>query len=405
MDSMPYTTRELFFRHLAQTSPNPLGIEILKAEGVFLYSPDGRKYIDLVSGVSVSNVGHSNREVIEAACRQMEKHMHLMVYGEVIQSPQVEHAKLLTSTLPDSLSVVYYLNSGSESVETAVKLAKRYTGRREVISFNNCYHGSTHGAMSLMSDQVFKRAFRPLLPDIRHINFNSEEDLHLITSETACVIIEPVQGEAGVVLPAEGYLTKLRERCNKCGTLLLFDEIQTGFGRCGKLFALQKYEVIPDILILAKALGGGMPLGAIVTSSEIMNCFKSNPVLGHITTFGGHPVSCAAALAALKILLREDWIEKVEEKSLKFYESIKGHPLVKEVRTSGLLAAVELGNSENAERVIRMLLEEGVMGDGFLFCSTAFRIAPPLCITGAEIDYALERIHRVMDKVLAGEIN
>lgn len=402
MDSGSYTSRELFFRHLGQTSPNPLGIEILKAKGVFLYSPDGKSYIDLVSGVSVSNVGHSNPEVTQAVVKQAESHMHLMVYGEVIQNPQVEHARLLTSLLPDPLSVVYYVNSGSEAAEAAMKLAKRYTGRREVISMRNCYHGSTHGAISLSSDQEYKRAFRPLLPDIKHITFNSEKELSLITGETACVFAEPVQGEAGVILPEPGYLEKLRQRCNECGTLLVFDEIQTGFGRCGKLFALEKYKVIPDIVIFAKALGGGMPLGALVTSSGIMDCFKSNPSLGHITTFGGHPVSCAAALAALRILLREDWIDRVEERSRRFSDSLSKHSMVKEIRASGLLLAVDLKCSESARAVIEMLPREGVMSDGFLFCQTAFRIAPPLCITDGEIDYALERVFRVLDKVSCG---
>ncbi|MCK9305005.1 MAG: aminotransferase class III-fold pyridoxal phosphate-dependent enzyme, partial [Bacteroidales bacterium] len=355
MDSWSYTSRELFFRHLGQTSPTPLGIEILKAKGVFLYGPNGKSYLDLVSGVSVSNVGHSNPEVTDAVVKQAESHMHLMVYGEVIQNPQIEHAQLLTSLLPPSLQVVYYVNSGSEAAEAALKLAKRYTGRREIISCRNCYHGSTHGAISLMSDQEYKRAFRPLLPGISHIRFNSEEDLSMITGRTACVIIEPVQGEAGVILPSAGYLEKLRQRCNECGTLLIFDEIQTGFGRCGKLFALEKYKVIPDIVIFAKALGGGMPLGALVTSSEIMDCFKSNPSLGHITTFGGHPVSCAAALAALRILLREDWIARVEERSRRFSDSLSAHSMVKEIRASGLLLAVDLKNSEAAGLVIKML--------------------------------------------------
>jgi acetylornithine/succinyldiaminopimelate/putrescine aminotransferase len=395
----PYTTRELFFRHLAQTSPSPLGIEILKAEGVFLYSPEGKKYMDLVSGVSVSNVGHANKEVIKAVQEQAEHYMHLMVYGEIIQRPQVEHAALLTSKLPRNLNTVYYVNSGSEAAEAAVKLAKRATGRREVISLRNCYHGSTHGAVSLMSDQEYKRAFRPLLPGVSHITYNSAQELSHITEKAACVIIEPVQGEAGVILPAGEYLKELKKRCVETGTLLIFDEIQTGFGRCGKLFALEKYEVIPDILILAKALGGGMPLGALVTSSEIMNYWQSDPVLGHITTFGGHPVSCAAALAALKVLLREEWIDLVEDKSLKIVNTLGKHPLVKEVRASGLLIAVDLGRREYAESALWMLLEEGIMTDWFLFYPGAFRIAPPLCITYKEIDYALEKIVKVLDKI------
>lgn len=403
MQTRPYTIRELFFKHVAQTSPSPLGIEIRRAEGVFLYSADNKKYIDLVSGVSVSNVGHGNREVIDAVKAQAEKHMHLMVYGEVIQSPQVEHATLLCSQLPDSLQSVYYVNSGSEANEAAIKLAKRHTGRFEIISCYNCYHGSSHGALSLMSDESFKNSFRPLLPGIGHIRFNNFEDLALVTEKSACVIIEPVQGEAGVNTPVNGYLQALRERCTKVGALLIFDEIQTGFGRCGKLFAFQKYGVLPDIITLAKALGGGMPLGGLVASSELMEEWQTNPVLGHITTFGGHPVSCAAALASLKVLLREDWISCVEEKSRLFTLPIGKHPLVKEIRASGLLIAIDLYDPEYNSRVIPMLLDEGVMGDWFLFSPTAFRIAPPLCITEEEINYAVKRIIRVLDKLKNGK--
>jgi len=399
MQARPYTIRELFFKHIAQTSPSPLGIEIQRAEGVFLYSGDNKRYIDLVSGVSVSNIGHGNREVIEAVKSQVERHMHLMVYGEIIQSPQVEHAALLCSQLPESLQSVYYVNSGSEANEAAIKLAKRHTGRYEIISCINSYHGSSHGALSLMSDENFKNSFRPLLPGVRHIRFNNLEDLNFISEKSACVIIEPVQAEAGVITPVEGYLKALRERCTKVGALLIFDEIQTGFGRCGKLFAFQKYGVLPDIITLAKALGGGMPLGGLVASADLMRDWQSNPVLGHITTFGGHPVSCAAALASLKVLLREDWISNVGRKSKRLTESIGKHPLVKEIRASGLLIAIDLGNQEYAHKAVPMLIEEGVLGDWFLFCPTAFRIAPPLCISEDEIDYAVERVIRVLDKL------
>jgi len=399
MSLMPYTLRELFFKHVAQTSPSPLGIEIQRAEGVFLYGTDGRKFIDLVSGVAVSNVGHGNPYVIEAVKKQVEQHMHLMVYGEVIQAPQVEHAALLTSQLPENLDSVYYVNSGSEANEAAVKLAKRVTHRREVISCYNCYHGSTQGMLSLMTDENFKMSFRPLLPDIRHIHFNSLQDLELITEKTACVIIEPVQGEAGIIIPEAGYLESLKRQCSKVGALLIFDEIQTGFGRCGKLFAFQKYGVVPDIITLAKALGGGMPLGALVASSSLMENWQSNPILGHITTFGGHPVSCAAALASLKVLLREDWIDKVDEKAQRFVNLVGVHPLVKEIRAAGLLMAVESGIPGFGEKAVRMLIEEGVMTDWFLSSDTAFRIAPPLCIVESEIDYAAAKILKVLDKL------
>ncbi len=399
MEARPYTIRELFFRHIAQTSPSPLGIEIQRADGVFLYSSDNRRYIDLVSGVSVSNIGHGNKEVIDAVKNQTEKHMHLMVYGEIIQSPQVEHATLLCSQLPASMQSVYYVNSGSEANEAAIKLAKRHTGRFEIVSCENSYHGSSHGALSLMSDESFKSSFRPLLPGIRHIRFNNLGDLETITEKSACVIIEPVQAEAGVIIPDEGYLDALRKRCTKTGTLLIFDEIQTGFGRCGKLFAFQKFGVSPDIITLAKALGGGMPLGALAASEELMRDWQSDPVLGHITTFGGHPVSCAAAVASLKVLLRERWIDEVDKKAELFVSAIGQHPLVKEIRAAGLLIAVDLGNEEYARRVLPMLIEEGVLSDWFLFCPTAFRIAPPLCISEEEVEYSIEKIIRVLDKL------
>ena len=399
MSREPYRLRELFFRHVGQTSPSPLGFEIQRAEGVFMYGPGSSKYIDLVSGVSVSNVGHSNPEVVEAVREQAGKFMHLMVYGEIVQQPQVEHARLLAESLPGNLDVVYYVNSGSEANEAAVKLAKRNTGRTEIISCYNSYHGSTHGALSLMGSETFKSSFRPLLPDVNHISFNSFEDLSKITTRTAAVIIEPVQGEGGVILPADGYLKALRERCTATGTILIFDEIQTGFGRCGKLFACIRWEVIPDIITLAKALGGGMPLGAFVASAELMSLWQSNPVLGHITTFGGHPVSCAAALAALKILLREEWINDACRKGEIYKKELEGHPKVREIRQAGLLLAVDLGESEAAGRIIPLLLEEGIMSDWFLFNPTSFRIAPPLSITEQEIMMSTEGIKRALDRL------
>lgn len=399
MSREPYRLRELFFRHVGQTSPSPLGFEIQRAEGVFMYGPGSKKYIDLVSGVSVSNVGHSNPEVVEAVREQAGKFMHLMVYGEIVQQPQVEHARLLAESLPGNLDVVYYVNSGSEANEAAIKLAKRKTGRTEIISCHNSYHGSTHGALSLMGSETFKSSFRPLLPDVNHISFNSFEDLAKITTRTAAVIIEPVQGEGGVILPADGYLKALRERCTATGTILIFDEIQTGFGRCGKLFACIRWEVIPDIITLAKALGGGMPLGAFVASAELMSLWQSNPVLGHITTFGGHPVSCAAALAALKILLREEWINDACRKGEIYKKELEGHPKVREIRQAGLLLAVDLGDSGAAGRIIPLLLEEGIMSDWFLFNSTSFRIAPPLSITDSEIMMSIEGIKRALDRL------
>ncbi|HCV15015.1 MAG TPA: aspartate aminotransferase family protein [Rikenellaceae bacterium] len=399
MSSVPYTVRELFFKHIAQTSSSPLGIEIERAEGVFLYTPDNRKILDLVSGVSVSNTGHGNKEIIESVKAQIEKHMHLMVYGELIQSPQSQHAHLLAEQLPSSLDSVYYVNSGSEANEAALKLAKRDTGRREMISFYNSYHGSTHGALSVMGNEEFKNSFRPLLPNVKHICFNNFADLEQITSKTACVIAEPVMAEGGVILPQIGYLQALRERCTQTGALLIFDEIQTGFGRTGKLFAFQKYGVTPDILTLAKALGGGMPLGALVASQSLMKDWQSNPVLGHITTFGGHPVSCAAALASLKLLLKESWIDEVNEKSAIFVEALKDHPKVKEIRAAGLLIAVDLVNEEYAKRVLPLLIEEDILSDWFLFCPTAFRIAPPLIIDRDQCEMAAQRVKKALDRL------
>ena len=399
MSSVPYTVRELFFKHIAQTSSSPLGIEIERAEGVFLYTPDNRQILDLVSGVSVSNTGHGNKEIIKSVKTQIEKHMHLMVYGEVIQSPQSQHARLLAEQLPASLDCVYYVNSGSEANEAALKLAKRHTGRREMISFYNSYHGSTHGALSVMGNEEFKNSFRPLLPNVKHICFNNFADLEQITTKTACVIAEPVMAEGGVVLPQSGFLQALRERCTQTGALLIFDEIQTGFGRTGKLFAFQKYGVIPDILTLAKALGGGMPLGALVASQSLMRDWQSNPILGHITTFGGHPVSCAAALASLKLLLKESWIDEVNEKSAIFVEALKDHPKVKEIRAAGLLIAVDLVNEEYARRVLPLLIEEDILSDWFLFCPTAFRIAPPLIIDKEQSEMAAQRVRKALDRL------
>lgn len=389
--------RELFFRHVGQTSPSPLALEIERADGVFFYSKD-RRYFDLVSGVSVSNVGHCNREVIEAVKTQLDNYSHLMVYGEIIQSPQVQHAALLASQLPENLQSIYYVNSGSEANEAAIKLAKRVTGRIELIGCLNAYHGSTQGVLSLIGSEDFKSSFRPLLPRVKQIRFNNFEDLEQITEKSACFIIEPIQGEGGIIPPAAGYLEAVRKRCDQTGTLLIFDEIQTGFGRTGSLFAFQKYGVVPDILTLAKALGGGLPLGACVTSNELMSAWQTNPVLGHITTFGGHPVSCAAALASLKILLREDWISMAEEKGGIYEEALASHSAVKEIRRSGLMIAVDVGTPEKCNYLLKALLEEGVMSDLFLFQPTSFRIAPPLCITEEEIRESIEIILKVLDK-------
>ena len=394
--------RNQFLRHVAQTSPAPQLIEVARAEGVFFYTPEGKPYYDLISGVSVSNVGHGNRAVVEAVQRQAADYMHIMVYGEMVERPQVEFARLLAESLPEPLDSVYFLSSGAEAVEGALKLAKRYTARTEMISMRRAYHGSTHGAMSMMGapeGEEWKGAFRPLLPDTKAIRFNCEEDLAQITERTACVLCEPVQGEAGVRPPHEGYLQALRRRCDEVGSLLIFDEIQMGMGRSGEMFAMQKYGVVPDIVCLAKALGGGMPLGAFVASQQIMSSLTHDPVLGHITTFGGHPVCCAAGLAAMHFLKENRVVEDVERKGALYEELLRDHPAVMEIRRSGLLMAVELGESEKLYKIMELFIEEGILSDWFLFCDTAFRISPPLVISDDEIRDSVAIIRRCLDRL------
>jgi acetylornithine/succinyldiaminopimelate/putrescine aminotransferase len=325
---MHLTNRQLFLNHLGLPAVDEEALEIVKAEGIFLYTDQNERYIDLVSGVSVSNIGHLHPKVVEAVKRQTETYMHLMVYGKYIQSPQVQFAKLLTDQLPESLDSVFFVNSGSEAIEGALKLAKRLTGRTEIVAFKNAYHGSTHGALSVLGNEEMKYAFRPLLPDIRFLNFNHFEELEQITERSACVIVEPVQAEAGIILPEKGYLDALQQKCNETGTLLIFDEVQMGFGRTGRLFAFEKYRVVPDIFCIAKGMGGGMPIGAFVSSKENMSRLTFNPALGHITTFGGHPVSAAAALASLQVILQENLPEKAEEKGRKIKTAIEDHPAV-----------------------------------------------------------------------------
>ena len=394
--------RNQFLRHVAQTSPAPQLIEVARAEGVFFYTPEGKPYYDLVSGVSVNNVGHGNRAVVEAVQRQAADYMHIMVYGEMVERPQVEFARALAEALPEPLDSVYFLNSGAEAVEGALKLAKRYTHRTEMISMRQAYHGSTHGAMSMMGQpegEEWKCAFRPLLPDTKAIRFNNIEDLSLITERTACVLCEPVQGEAGVRPPKDGYLQALRKRCTEVGALLIFDEIQTGMGRTGEMFAMQKYGVTPDIVCLAKALGGGMPLGAFVSSQQIMSTLTHNPVLGHITTFGGHPVCCAAGLAAMKFLQDNKIVEDVERKGALYEELLKDHPAVKEIRRAGLLLAIELGESEKLYKIMDLFIEEGILSDWFLFWDTAFRISAPLVISDEEIRDSVRIIRNCLDRL------
>lgn len=394
--------RKQFLQHVAQTSPSPMLVEVERAEGSCFYTPEGKRYYDLVAGVSVSNVGHCNPVVVEAVQQQAARYMHVMVYGELVEAPQVEYARRIAELLPDQLESVYFLNSGAEAVEGALKLAKRYTGRTELISFRRAYHGSTHGAMSMMGTpegEEWKAAFRPLLPDVQSLEFNDFEQLARITTRTAAVLVEPVQGEAGVRLPASGFLEALRKRCDEVGALLIFDEIQTGFGRTGEIFACVKYGVTPDIVCLAKALGGGMPLGAFVSSQQIMSTLSHSPVLGHITTFGGHPVCCAAGLAALNYIVENDLQHKAEVKGTMFERLLAGHPQVREIRRGGLLLAVELGVPEKLYRLMELFKEAGVMSDWFLYCDTAFRISPPLTISEAEIEECCTIIRGCLDRL------
>lgn len=390
------TLRQLFLANNAQTTNFPLLLEFEHAEGIYMYDKAGKPYIDLISGIGVSNLGHSNAYVINAVKEQLDKYMHLMVYGEYVQTPQVRFAEKLVSLLPETLNSVYFVNSGAEAVEGALKLAKRYTGRSQVVACYNSYHGSTQGALSVMGNEEYKQAYRPLLPGVHFIRFNELNDLQFITNETACVIIETIQGEAGIRVPDKAYMQALRQRCLETGTLLILDEIQCALGRTGKLFAFEHFDIAPDILLIAKALGGGMPLGTFITSNQIMSALKENPILGHITTFGGHPVCCAAGLAALEVLLKDDLINQVEAKSNLFRELLV-HTAIKEVRGMGLMLAVELESFEFNKKVIDRCIENGVVADWFLHCSNSMRIAPPLIITEDEARKSCSVIIEALD--------
>lgn len=390
-------SKELFLRHVGQTSPYPIGLEICRAEGCFLYGPDGQRYFDLISGFSVSNIGHANPRIIEAIRNQAGQYLHTMVYGELVQAPQVKLAKKLVENLPPSLEMVYFVNSGAEAVEGALKLAKRCTGRHETICFSNAYHGSTHGALSVMGSEEFKRSFRPLLPSVRILEFNNFDQIDQITRQTAAVIVEPIQAEAGIIVPEEGYLAAIRQKCLGTGTLLIFDEIQTGFGRTGTLFALEQEGVTPDILVVAKALGGGMPLGAFIASRELMLSLTSNPVLGHVTTFGGHPVSCAAGLASLEVILEGNLPEAAARKGQIIRKKLV-HKYIKDIRGRGLLIAARLDSPDRVTRFFDNSLRNGLLFDYFLFCKDSIRIAPPLIISEEEIDEMISLVLKTLDE-------
>ena len=392
------STRQLFLLNTAQTSSFPRGLEIERAEGMYLYEPDGKKYMDLVSGFAVSNTGHRHPKVVQAIKDQVDKYLHLTVYGEYIQTPQVKFAEKLASVLPPSLSSVYFVNSGAEATEGAMKLAKRFTGRSRIIACNNSYHGSTQGALSVMGNEYYKQAYRPLLPGISFIEFNNPIDLDQISSDTAAVILETIQGEAGIRVPDPNYMRQLRDKCDETGALLILDEIQSGFGRTGYLFAFEHFEIVPDILLLAKGMGGGMPIGAFISSQEIMGVLKENPILGHITTFGGHPVSCAAGLANLEGILEENLISAVFSQELLF-RKLLNHPKIKEIRGKGLMLSIQLDTFSQVEQVSKLCLENGIIIDWFLHCDTALRVAPPLIISEDEIEEACRVIINAIETV------
>ena len=388
--------RQLFLQHVAQTSTAPLAIEIVKAEGCTLTDASGKAYIDLIGGISVANVGHRHPAVVEAIKKQTDEYLHVMVYGEFVQSPQVQYARLLAQHLPSSLHSVYFTNSGAEAVEGAMKLAKRATGRTEIVAFQNSYHGSTQGALSIIGSEYWRNAYRPLLPGIHHLPYNSFEDLDFITENTACVIAETIQAEAGIKSPKKEWLRALEQKCKETGSLFILDEIQAGFGRTGTLWGFEQFEVIPDVLLLGKALGGGLPLGAFITDKKRMDCLTDNPVLGHITTFGGHPLCCAAGKAAFDVLVREKLFETVAAKEALLKELLV-HPKINSLYTSGLWAAVEFESFDMCKKVIDHCLEQGVLTDWFLFASNCLRISPPLTISENELRRACKVILQAVE--------
>jgi acetylornithine/succinyldiaminopimelate/putrescine aminotransferase len=389
-------SQEVFLNNLAQTSPSPFLIPIDHAEGLYLYGPDGTRYTDLISGIAVSAIGHRHPHVVKAIKDQLDKHLHVMVFGEFIQSPSNALAKRLSDLLPENLNCTFLVNSGTEANEGALKLAKRYTGRTEIISCRKSYHGSTHGSLSISGNEIKKMAFRPLLPDVRFIDFNKTEDLKLISERTACVIMETIQGDAGVRIPTKKYLTEVRQRCNDTGTILILDEIQCGMGRTGKLFAFEHFDIVPDILTVAKAFGGGLPIGAFISDQKIMQTLTHDPMLGHITTFGGNPVCCASALATLDVIFNEKLLDNVESKGLLFEKLLK-HPLIKEVRRIGLMFAIDFDSAERVNNIVNYTKDHGVICYWFLSHPYSFRISPPLTITEAQIRESCEVILKAID--------
>lgn len=392
------TQRSFFLQHVGQTSDNPLALNIVKASGAKMWDDTGKEFIDLIAGISVCNIGHRHPKVVEAIKKQCEDYLHIMVYGELVENPQVNYAKLLTSKLPANLNSVFYTASGSEATEGAMKLAKRYTGRSKIISFKNSYHGSTQGSLSIMGSEFWKQQYRPLLPDVMQIKYNSFEDLNFIDENTAAVFAETIQAEAGVNVPQQEWISALREKCNQTKALLVLDEIQCGFGRNGTLWAFEQFNIVPDILLLGKAIGGGMPLGAFISDKKIMDCLSVNPVLGHINTFGGHPVSCAAGLAALNVLLEDDILPHIFYKEQLFKENLQ-HVKIKRISSRGLMMAIWFEDFKTNKTIIDKVIERGVFTDWFLFAAEAFRIVPPLNITEQEIVTACSVIKEVLNEI------
>ena len=387
----PLNNRQLFFQHLAQTSDKPIGVEVASAKGVNIYDVDGKAYMDMIAGFSVCNIGHSHPEVIKAINEQVEKYMHVIVYGEFVQAPQVQYAKELTGLLPEALQSVYFTNSGAEATEGAMKLAKRVTGRTKMVAFKGAYHGSTQGALSVMGDEYFKHAFRPLLPDILQLRYNNFEDIELIDDTVACVLVELVQAETGITPANKEWVIALRKKCDSLCILLIVDEIQSGFGRTGTLFAFEQYDIVPDVLLVGKALGGGLPLGAFIASSKLMSTLTEHPVLGHITTFGGNPVSCAAGSAALTVLQNSGWIEAIKVKENYLITHLH-HPAILHRNHAGLWMSLQFETAELTKKIAAACIENGIITDWFLFAEDRIRIAPPLSITIDELMIAIDKI-------------
>ncbi len=392
-------SHDVFLRHVAQTSDHPLGLAIASAQGACLVLEDGRRVIDLISGIAVSSLGHGHPKVLKAIHEQVDRHLHVMVYGEFVVRSQVRFAELLASRLPDTLQVIYFVNSGTEANEGALKLAKKATGRRRLVAFERSYHGDTHGSLSVTGRAVYRDPFLPLLPEVTFLPFDDVPALEAIDDTTAAVIAEPIQGEGGIRVPSVAWMHRLRKRCNETGALLVFDEIQTGFGRTGSLFAFEQFGVVPDILTMAKAMGGGLPLGGFAASEIVMRTLRQNPPLSHVTTFGGHPVSCAAAHAALSVLLDEDLMARAKQIEERVRARLS-HPLIREIRGRGAMLGMELENREVTAHAVRRCLEDGVLLGWTLHSDTLVRLAPPLNVPWDTLDDALGTILRALDQPL-----